>query len=299
MVRGRKTAKNQTIAHSIANIKSDEGEDKRKDRPLEGKRSHDDGGSEGPSTKVARCSGFQERDWDEKIHAKFVEAIFEIGLNNSSPAVILENMMKKPESITSERVKSKLQKYRKNREKSKQEFLNDYDNFLQKAKAIDCARATPRNPSAAASLLEMMGTKQLLGGDAAAFLSYAVMKEQDVNFSADGNGSTLSTQMLQKGAMEYVENFAGTGIPFPELSDDEKGSPLGLSMQYIMGLFLSMTQHLKNERSVIEGVNASDPSVVTPNHLPLHGNHQSKEGFSEADIAPRGSLSADEAGYAV
>eukprot|EP00537_Pseudo-nitzschia_pungens_P003280 CAMPEP_0172363250 /NCGR_PEP_ID=MMETSP1060-20121228/6667_1 /TAXON_ID=37318 /ORGANISM="Pseudo-nitzschia pungens, Strain cf. cingulata" /LENGTH=247 /DNA_ID=CAMNT_0013085959 /DNA_START=51 /DNA_END=791 /DNA_ORIENTATION=+ len=72
-------------------------------------------------------------EWTEEQHREFVASIFDIGLKNASPAVILENMTQKVESITSERVKSKLQKYRseKNREKSREEFMDEYCQFLE------------------------------------------------------------------------------------------------------------------------------------------------------------------------
>lgn len=220
------------------------------------------------------CKRADEDGWTEEQHKEFVSAVFEIGLRNSSPAVILENMTQKPKTITSERVKSKLQKYRNNREKSKQEFLEGYDAFLQRAKAIERAGGTPRGSSPAASLLEVMGSPKLVGGDVAAFLSYAVLKECESRNNGDGEGAVLSTRLLRKGAMEYVDNFAGTGIPFPELTESEKKSSLGVSMTFVMGLFLSMTQHLMRERTAASSgaagaqntIELSTGSLVPPHH---------------------------------
>ena len=48
-------------------------------------------------------------------------------------------MVHRPASLTSERVKSHLQKYRKNKEKSKEEFLQDYDSFMRKAVTVGSA----------------------------------------------------------------------------------------------------------------------------------------------------------------
>jgi SHAQKYF class myb-like DNA-binding protein len=203
------------------------------------------------ATPEEECEGKQS-EWDGDMHKMFVAAMFEIGLRNASPAVILENMVQKHENITSERVKSKLQKYRNNKEKSKQEFVEEYDSFLHKAQAIEgVAGGTNISPASPAALLEMMGSNNLLGGDAAAFLSYVVMKESELRSQVDSSteGEVLSPQMLRQGARDYVENFAGTGIPFPLLTEDEKKSSLGVSMTFMMGLFLSMTQHLMKERA--------------------------------------------------
>jgi hypothetical protein len=82
------------------------------------------------------------------------------------------------------------------------------------------------------------------------------MKEREIK---PGSGSVLSTAILKKGALEYVENFSGTGIAFPKLTEEEKNSSLGVSMTFIMGLFLSMTQHIMKERARAEGQGGAFP----------------------------------------
>lgn len=194
-------------------------------------------------------------EWSDELHKQLVSTIFDIGLRNSSPAVILENMTEKSKAITSERVKSKLQKYRNNKDKSRQDFIDEYDAFLTRLKALGCAGVGTQAGSSPVALLEMMGCKKLLGGDAAAFLSYAVMNEQSGLVKSDSTGegmTSMSSNLLRKDVAEYVENFSGTGIPFPELTEEEKKTSLGVSMTFVMGLFLSMTQHLMTERAEAE-----------------------------------------------
>lgn len=53
---------------------------------------------------------------------------------------------------------------------------------------------------------------------------------------------------IQKESQDYLKNFAGTHLPFPQLTEEEKHSPLGVSMVYVMGLFSSLSQHMMNER---------------------------------------------------
>ena len=69
--------------------------------------------------------------WPDDLHRDFVSAIFDVGLKHSSPSSILEHMPKN-EQITSERIKSHLQKYRVHRNKSKKEFMSSYDASLSK-----------------------------------------------------------------------------------------------------------------------------------------------------------------------
>lgn len=107
----------------------------------------------------------EELLWTEEMHRNFVTAIYDTGVAQSSPSVILENMDQHPtdgtaaaaaapsSSLTSERVKSHLQKYRKNKHKSKEEFLKEYDSFLRKA--VTVGGASGIMPPAA--MIEMVG----------------------------------------------------------------------------------------------------------------------------------------------
>ena len=194
-----------------------------------------------------------EETWDENLHRKFVGAIFDVGLRNSSPAIILENMTYKSKAITSERVKSKLQKYRNQKGKSEKEYMEEYDAFLARLKALGRAGAGTQAGDSPYGLLEMMGCKKMLGGDAAAFLSYAVLNENGGNAKGIGAtgtvGANAPASQLVGNVNEYVDQFAGMGIPFPELTEAEKKTSLGLSMTLVMGLFMSMTQHLTKERA--------------------------------------------------
>jgi SHAQKYF class myb-like DNA-binding protein len=243
---------------------------------------------QGRAPKTARRSTSDDpSEWDEEQHRDFVTAVFEIGLRNSSPAVILENMSQKPKSITSERVKSKLQKYRKNKDKSKQEFLEEYDAFFQRAKAIDSTGRMPRGICDTSTLLKVMGSTKLLGGDAAAFISYAINKEQESEKSGEGDGAPLSTKRLKKGAMDYVETFAGSAVPFPVLTESEKNSSLGVSMSFVMGLFLSMTQHITQEREL---ATAQAATTGTKDHL-NHPLASAAEDNSNTELALKGAAS--------
>lgn len=117
--------------------------------------------------------------------------------------------------VTSERVKSHLQKYRKNKDKSKDEYLCEYDAWLQKALTVGIASAASHRNSgsqvSASTVLELMGgsERKLLGGDLAAFLSYSVMlEEQQVH--TDYEGGTMSTetgmQRTNQGTSSYPES---------------------------------------------------------------------------------------------
>ncbi|KAL3663124.1 transcription, DNA-templated [Phytophthora oleae] len=67
--------------------------------------------------------------WPDDLHRLFVAAIFDVGLKNASPKALLTLMEAAgPNSgLTTEHLKSHLQKYRLNYERSRMEFLEYYD----------------------------------------------------------------------------------------------------------------------------------------------------------------------------
>jgi SHAQKYF class myb-like DNA-binding protein len=246
-------SKSKRLAQEVSNKKSPQGRKRIKQQVPEPSNNEDRNGVAG---RIEKTPVVVQEEWDEETHKFFAKAIYDIGLRNSSPAVILENMVQQPKMISSERVKSKLQKYRNQSERSKQEFMEEYSSFIRKAKAVEIAGG--EGSTAPGALLEMMGSSKLYGGDVAAFLSYAVMKEREIKLGS-GSGPVLSTAVLKRDALDYVENLSGTGISFPQLSEEEKGSSLGVSMTFIMGLFLSMTQLITKERARAEGQGGTFP----------------------------------------
>ncbi len=232
----------------------------------------DDDTSEKEVDSVTHVDSADEGIWSDELHRHLVSAVFEIGLRNASPAVILENMTEKAKAITSERVKSKLQKYRNNKKKSRQDFMEEYDAFLARMKTVGCAGMGTQHGRSPTALLEMMGCKKLLGGDAAAFLSYAVINEQHLGAprgNPTGEGiAAMSSHLLRKDVTEYIQDFEGTGIPFPELSEEEKNTSLGISLTFVMGLFLSMTQHVMSERADARRL-VEEANAITPDSPPI------------------------------
>jgi len=63
------------------------------------------------------------KPWSVALHREFAAAVYEVGMSRSSPSIILQNMQTTDEMITSERVKSHLQKYRRKQPKGKEDFL--------------------------------------------------------------------------------------------------------------------------------------------------------------------------------
>lgn len=78
--------------------------------------------------------------WDELLHKKFLSSIFDFGLKSIlmnilllaiSPKWILQSLNVFPAELTSENIKSHLQKYRLNSQKSRDSFIQCYNETIR------------------------------------------------------------------------------------------------------------------------------------------------------------------------
>jgi len=154
--------------------------------------------------------------WPDELHRDFVSAVFDVGLKHSSPSAILELMGGKNDEITSERIKSHLQKYRLHRQKSKKEFMGSYDTTFSNIKGgnMEC------------------DISSMNCGEVAAHLSYTTLTE------CETEGRNAHGYLVHGGALQL-----------PYLSQAEKSSPIGASLGYLMGLFFSVKKQLVAERA--------------------------------------------------
>jgi SHAQKYF class myb-like DNA-binding protein len=208
-----------------------------------------------------------DSSWSKEEHRTFVQAVYEVGLKHSSPAVIHEHMVScNDEKVTGERLKSHLQKYRKNIDKNRDEFLNEYDNWLDKALAVgtipaggddtllvDDGRFYRLLPPM--TVADVTGAKSILGGEAPAFVTYSLMYEQcalvDPSSAADEADTSQAASIDLRGpdrseSPSYAEPHQA--FSFPILTDEERNSPLGACFSRVMGLFHPMSQLLQLER---------------------------------------------------
>jgi SHAQKYF class myb-like DNA-binding protein len=208
--------------------------------------------------------------WPEDLHRDFVSAVFDVGLKHSSPSTILEHMPKH-EQITSERIKSHLQKYRLHRAKSKKEFMASYESAVTKIQTEGLASVT-----------------SLGGAQVPAHLTYVTMTEASggcidgVTKQGQGQGQP---QQLQQQVQQPPQLQPPLPVPpqgaqapatttdepkttatqqqqealmLPRLSEAEKASPIGASMGYLMGLFFSLKQQLVAQRAAAAAAAATD-----------------------------------------
>mmetsp|Transcript_4402 Transcript_4402/g.12172 ORF Transcript_4402/g.12172 Transcript_4402/m.12172 type:complete len:672 (+) Transcript_4402:681-2696(+) len=207
--------------------------------------------------------------WPEDLHRDFVAAIFDVGLKHSSPSTLLEQMPKH-EQITTERIKSHLQKYRLHRIKSKQEFMTQYDSSLQRLQASNGTS---------------MGSKDMNGGHLAGHLAYSTLTNKETATAAaavvqqeegeegksekeSGTATNDAAASAGKPQPQPAPSSTATGkqirapqdqredssnrpesLILPRLTEAEKKSPVGVGMGYLMGLFFSLKQQLMAQRA--------------------------------------------------
>jgi SHAQKYF class myb-like DNA-binding protein len=193
--------------------------------------------------------------WTQEIHRSFVESVYEIGVKQASPSIILENMTQSDTTmLTSERVKSHLQKYRKNRPKAKDDFMKPYDAWMQKA--LQTGNNQLASPEA---LLEMMTSNNAASGEMAAFLSYSVLMGDDATAAKHDNmahdeASNVATDQLDsspeaKSTDDYLSYLsAGVPLAFPEMTDEEKTSSIGTALLCVRDMFGLMGAQLEESR---------------------------------------------------
>jgi SHAQKYF class myb-like DNA-binding protein len=205
--------------------------------------------------------------WPEDLHRDFVSAIFDVGLKQSSPSTILEHMPKH-EQITTERIKSHLQKYRLHRAKSKKEFITSYEASLRKFQNQGGAGAasTIAGGEVAAHLTfsnqenvadDVKGITGTGGDDSVAPWLSSDNVNSKVGAVLEENPDSAVAPMSQSPHEQQNES-----LMLPELTELEKQSPIGAAMGYLMGLFFSLRQQLLIQRSLEaspEGAEATVP----------------------------------------
>ena len=257
-------------------------------------QNQNDGGSASGSgaggKKIGRSKKSKKEDgrwskrftWPEDLHRDFVSAIFDVGLKHSSPSTIMEHMPKH-EQITTERIKSHLQKYRLHRVKSKKEFISSYEaslrNFQQNQNNSSNNLVSGNAEVAAHLTASSIGTNKATAG--------AGSKEGAPNSTLATVTSADPSQKQDQELYQSQNNSDGNdSLMLPQLTEAEKASPIGAAMGYLMGLFFSLKQQLIIQRSLeAAGEKAKGNVLFSPSAAAMAPNGSS-------NIAPNNPSSA-------
>lgn len=134
--------------------------------------------------------------------------------------------------VTSERLKSHLQKYRLNRQKSHQEFMDSYDKALDgfRKQATDLSLENGEEGQQEENVLN----QRLACGEAAALCTHAdITGIKRGSCTEDSRGSTP---------------VAAPSFHMPSLTRQEYDGPIGQTFRYMAGLHRSMLQQLDESR---------------------------------------------------
>jgi SHAQKYF class myb-like DNA-binding protein len=195
--------------------------------------------------------------WPDELHRDFVAAVFEVGLKHSSPSSIMEHMKPNPE-ITSERVKSHLQKYRLNRQKSRNEFMASYDS------ALDAFQRHPHD-------FESEGDHSFSCGEVAALLTHSIQAEASSDSTSKSTHPVVeqhSAQAARNPSSPAQDHDGVSTLCLPLLTEEESQSPLGQTFGYLVGMFQTLSLELEMKRRLQSPSNPHNLPATNPN---LHG----------------------------
>jgi len=214
--------------------------------------------------------------WPDELHRDFVSAVFDVGLKHSSPSTILEHMPKHPQ-VTSERIKSHLQKYRVHRVKSKQEFMTSYESTLQNFQAAPGS---------------LSNVKSLSNGEAAAHLSHSVLTDaadpSTTPRTANGNAAPAASAAPPLAVSGTLPDHEA--IMLPKMTEAEKMSPIGNSMGHLLGLFFSLKKQLLAQRAINktaaaaagakknQSLSATESQIVAASPMVYHSSSDARVG---------------------
>lgn len=219
-------------------------------------------------------------EWSDETHRSLVGAIFEIGVQNASPSVIADYMQLHPKQLTSERIKSHLQKLRQHIGREKEKFLEEYDRVVTDASIISKLSTTESQTNG----FENFPPIQLRGGGSAGLLSLLVQKANRDEQSTKPGQTTRG----MKPTVSAVPSLYPKDIQFPRMTDAEKESSLGHSLSLVEGLLEHMKKYLLEQRQ--EG------SPVIQQVLPASSNMTGQESTYESEGSKQPSLSESQHG---
>ncbi|EJK75998.1 hypothetical protein THAOC_02259 [Thalassiosira oceanica] len=212
----------------------------------------------GGRKKTKKCSDkrwTKRFTWPEELHREFVSAIFDVGMKNASPSTVMEFMRPNPE-LTSERVKSHLQKYRLNRVKSRKEFLESFDTQLS-------------NLSSKYGAVGDSEASQLSCGGPAAYCMHETMHGQDVG----GDENSFCAPQQPSASVTSISDSRGevSALTLPLLTADEREGPLGQSFSHLIGMFNALSEQLEMSRHRQQTpIQASEPRPPQRQAEPKH-----------------------------
>ncbi|GBG26661.1 Two-component response regulator ARR2 [Hondaea fermentalgiana] len=193
-----------------------------KRKTVKKKRSSKDATPDG-ETPIGKRKRFT---WSDDLHKQFMATIFDIGLIHAKPKSILQSMAHVPPNLTTEHIKSHLQKYRANSKRTQELFQQQFEFAKRQAEQYSDGKAL--NPVFHAYPMPIgnfpMGDVSFLednaGPNAGAINGYGDARQNygghggmHTNLMIPGGGGMGYNQANNNQAMGSPGNFQNTGRP--------------------------------------------------------------------------------------
>eukprot|EP01041_Mallomonas_annulata_P006563 gene6563-13277_t len=145
--------------------------------------------------------------WPEALHKDFVAAVFDVGLRSASPKTIID-MLPRSDLLTTEHIKSHLQKFRVHRERSREEFLTHYEMSIQTGRlSLNPNITMPRQTSNSKNITNNTNENCARYSD--------LNNNSDIDSNENKDASKVATAMLRR-QFDLVSSTIGVQTSFLE-----------------------------------------------------------------------------------
>lgn len=205
--------------------------------------------------------------WPDDMHQKFIAAVFDVGFKHATPANIVQQIAANrldqnkdaPPIVTTESVKQQLVRYQQVHERYRREISDKNPSGIA-GSPTDSSLGALRTLSSLMSsdVLETFSVNNALGLPSLPAQSTSVTRAMV---------ETDSNKLIFE---KYERDLVLEEIMFPNMSEEEKASPLGTSIGLVMALLVCIKDQLVNQR---QANNSSTSSNINPYSLLQEASH--------------------------
>lgn len=202
--------------------------------------------------------------WPDDMHQKFIAAVFDVGLKNSTPASVTQQMSTSscdqinefPHLIAQEHVKHHLVQYQHAHERYRRETSSkDFPTPVGTSINTDLGALSNLSTLMSSQVMDQFSVQNALGIPSS-------KSEKDITEEDSNNNLALQSSARNRKVEEE--------IMFPNITEEEKLSPLGTSIGLVMALMVSVRDQLLNQR-----ISGSSSSTSNPYSLMLEARQVS------------------------
>jgi hypothetical protein len=210
--------------------------------------------------------------WPDDMHQKFIAAVFDVGFKHATPALILQQItancleQKKdlPPTVSTESVKQQLVRYQQVHERYRRE-ISEENTATVKGSPTDSSLGALRTLSSLMTdeVLNSFSVHNALGLSS----SSKPFPDQSSKFTRTMVEADRNKLLFEK----YESDVVLEEIMFPNMTEEEKASPLGTSIGLVMALLVCVKDQLMNQRA---NSSNSNNDKINLHSLLMEASHQ-------------------------